>query len=192
RAEARHRLRLGRGPPVAYPAPGEQRAHSRPALGGRPAGDLQLHRLSHAPVHRRGPVGRPARGHAPPSRRRLEDRPAPHLPRPGHAEVEEPEHLLLSRRGEAMAAAALTEEGTSRFVQAGPIRVHYNEAGTGEPIIFCEGQGPGTSAWVVYHKVVGPLSQRYRCLLLDQPGYGKSDAVTVTTESRSTMYARTL
>jgi 2-hydroxy-6-oxonona-2,4-dienedioate hydrolase len=91
-----------------------------------------------------------------------------------------------------VAAAALTEEGTSRFVQAGPIRVHYNEAGTGEPIIFCEGQGPGTSAWVVYHKVIGPLSQHYRCLLLDQPGYGKSDAVTVTTESRSTMYARTV
>jgi 2-hydroxy-6-oxonona-2,4-dienedioate hydrolase len=91
-----------------------------------------------------------------------------------------------------VAAAALTEESTSRFVQAGPIRVHYNEAGTGDPIIFCEGQGPGTSAWVVYHKVIGPLSQHYRCLLLDQPGYGKSDAVTVTTESRSTMYARTV
>jgi 2-hydroxy-6-oxonona-2,4-dienedioate hydrolase len=91
-----------------------------------------------------------------------------------------------------VAAAALTEASTSRYVQAGPIRVHYNEAGTGDPIIFCEGQGPGTSAWVVYHKVVGPLAQRYRCLLLDQPGYGKSDAVTVTTESRSTMYARTV
>jgi pimeloyl-ACP methyl ester carboxylesterase len=91
-----------------------------------------------------------------------------------------------------VAAAPLTEAGTSRYVQAGPIRVHYNEAGTGDPIIFCEGQGPGTSAWVVYHKVVGRLSERYRCLLLDQPGYGKSDAVTVTTESRSTMYARTV
>jgi 2-hydroxy-6-oxonona-2,4-dienedioate hydrolase len=91
-----------------------------------------------------------------------------------------------------VAAAALTEESTSRFVQAGPIRVHYNEAGTGAPVIFCEGQGAGTSAWVVYHRVIGPLSQHYRCLLLDQPGYGKSDAVTVTDESRSTMYARTV
>ena len=40
--------------------------------------------------------------------------------------------------------------------------------------------------------MVGPLSQHFRCLLLDQPGDGKSDAVTVTTESRSTMYARTV
>ena len=91
-----------------------------------------------------------------------------------------------------MATAQLTEESTSRFVQAGPIRVHYNEAGTGWPVICCEGQGAGTSGWVVYHRVIGPLSQHYRVLLLDQPGYGKSDAVTVTTESRSTMYARTV
>jgi pimeloyl-ACP methyl ester carboxylesterase len=86
----------------------------------------------------------------------------------------------------------LTEQGTSRFVQAGPVRVHYNEAGSGEPLIFCEGQGPGTSAWVVYHRVLEPLSRHFRCLLLDQPGYGKSDAVVVKGESRSTMYARTV
>lgn len=60
------------------------------------------------------------------------------------------------------------------------------------PLILCEGQGPGTSAWVVYHRVLGPLSQHFRCLLLDQPGYGKSDVVTVKGESRSTMYARTV
>ncbi len=86
----------------------------------------------------------------------------------------------------------LTESATSRYAQAGPIRVHYNEAGAGPPLIFCEGQGPGTSAWVVYHRVVGALSQRFRCLLLDQPGYGKSDAIAVKGESRSTMYARTV
>lgn len=88
--------------------------------------------------------------------------------------------------------ARLTEQSTSRSVQAGKIRVHYNEAGTGEPLVFCEGQGPGTSAWVVYHRVIGPLSKHFRCLLLDQPGYGKSDTVTVKGESRSTMYARTV
>src|SRR3954447_6518431 len=99
-------------------------------------------------------MGRPTRGHAAPGRRRLEDRPPPRLPRPGRPEIEESQHLLLTEReGEAVAGAALTEASTSRYVQAGPIRVHYNEAGTGDPIIFCEGQGPGTSAWVVYHKV---------------------------------------
>jgi len=86
----------------------------------------------------------------------------------------------------------VTEGGTSRFVQAGDLRVHYNEAGTGEPLIFCEGQGAGTSAWVVYHRVFPMLADHFRCLLLDQPGYGKSDPVVVKGESRSTMYARTV
>jgi 2-hydroxy-6-oxonona-2,4-dienedioate hydrolase len=86
----------------------------------------------------------------------------------------------------------LTEVATSRFVAAGPIRVHYNEAGNGETLIFCEGQGAGTSAWVVYHRVLTHLAARFRCVLLDQPGYGKSDPLVVTTESRSTMYARTV
>ena len=86
----------------------------------------------------------------------------------------------------------LTEAETSRFVQAGQIRVHYNEAGSGPVVLFCEGQGPGTSAWVVYHRVIDELSKHFRCLLVDQPGYGKSDAFAVKGESRSTMYARTL
>jgi 2-hydroxy-6-oxonona-2,4-dienedioate hydrolase len=86
----------------------------------------------------------------------------------------------------------LTESSTGKFVQAGPLRIHYNEAGSGEPLIFCEGQGAGTSAWVVYHRVVEALAQHFRCLLLDQPGYGKSDPVVVKGESRSTMYARTI
>jgi pimeloyl-ACP methyl ester carboxylesterase len=85
-----------------------------------------------------------------------------------------------------------TEAATSRYVQAGRLKVHYNDLGSGAPIIFCEGQGPGTSAWVVYHRVVGAISAKYRCLLLDQPGYGKSDPIVVKGESRSTMYARTV
>ncbi len=87
---------------------------------------------------------------------------------------------------------AVTEAETSRYVRAGALRLHYNEAGSGEPVIFCIGQGAGTSAWVVYHKVVEAFARSYRCLLLDQPGYGKSDAVVVKGESRSTMYARTV
>jgi pimeloyl-ACP methyl ester carboxylesterase len=89
-------------------------------------------------------------------------------------------------------AGPFTEAETGRYAQAGPLRVHYNEAGSGQVLIFCEGQGPGTSAWVVYHKVIDALSKHFRCLLLDQPGYGKSDPIVVKGESRSTMYARTI
>ena len=86
----------------------------------------------------------------------------------------------------------LTEQSTSRFLQLGSLKVHYNEAGQGEPLIFCVGNGPGTSGWAVYHKVFGPLANHCRCLLLDPPGYGKSDAIVLKDESRSTMYARTV
>jgi 2-hydroxy-6-oxonona-2,4-dienedioate hydrolase len=84
------------------------------------------------------------------------------------------------------------EAETSRFVEADGIRVHLNDVGEGPPLIFCEGQGPGTSAWVVYHRVLPWLAGRHRCILVDQPGYGRSDAVVVRGESRSTMYARTV
>jgi pimeloyl-ACP methyl ester carboxylesterase len=86
----------------------------------------------------------------------------------------------------------LSESETSRFVQAGNLRLHYNDVGSGRPLIFCEGQGAGTSAWVVYHRVLPMLAKSFRCLLLDQPGYGKSDPVVVKGESRSTMYARSV
>ncbi len=86
----------------------------------------------------------------------------------------------------------LTDETTGKYAQAGPIRVYYNEAGAGRAVICTEGQGPGTSGWVVYHKVFTQLAEHFHVLLVDQPGYGRSDVVTVTNESRSTMYARTV
>ena len=87
-------------------------------------------------------------------------------------------------------AQPLTEQATSRYATVDGLKIHYNEAGSGPTLIFCEGQGPGTSAWVVYHRVVDALAQHFRCILVDQPGYGKSDPIAVKGESRSTMYAR--
>jgi pimeloyl-ACP methyl ester carboxylesterase len=86
----------------------------------------------------------------------------------------------------------LTDAGTSHFLQLPTLRLHYNEAGEGEPLIFCIGNGPGTSAWIVYHRVIDALSKHFRCLLLDQPGYGKSDPIVLDGEARSQMYARTV
>lgn len=88
--------------------------------------------------------------------------------------------------------APLTEQNTSKYQRLPALTVHYNEAGRGDPLIFCIGNGPGTSGWVVYHRVLAALSQHFRCLLLDPPGYGKSDPIVLKGESRSTMYARTV
>jgi 2-hydroxy-6-oxonona-2,4-dienedioate hydrolase len=86
----------------------------------------------------------------------------------------------------------LTEQETSRFAQLPSLKVHYNEAGKGPVLICCIGNGPGTSAWIVYRRVIEQLSQNFRVILLDQPGYGKSDAVILDGEARSTMYSRTI
>ncbi|HLY67277.1 MAG TPA: alpha/beta hydrolase, partial [Chloroflexota bacterium] len=78
----------------------------------------------------------------------------------------------------------LTEEATSHFIQAGDIRMHYNEAGSGEAVICIHGGGPGASGWSNYNRNIAALSQRFRVLLVDMPGFGKSDAVVIKGESR--------
>lgn len=86
----------------------------------------------------------------------------------------------------------LTEAGTSRFVRSGGHRLHYNEAGEGEALVFTIGYAPGTSAWVVYHRVIEALSRHFRCLLLDPLNCNKSDAYVIKGEARSSLYARTI
>lgn len=78
-----------------------------------------------------------------------------------------------------MATQTLTEEATSRYVQAGDIRLHYNEAGSGEAVIMLHGGGPGASGWSNFRTNIGDFSEKYRTLLLDMPQYGKSDAVVI-------------
>ena len=76
----------------------------------------------------------------------------------------------------------LTEENTSRFVQAGDVKIHYNEAGEGEPVIFVHGGGPGASGWSNWYPNIGPISKHYRAILVDMPGWGQSDSVVVNEE----------
>ncbi len=72
---------------------------------------------------------------------------------------------------------AFTEEGTSKFVQAGKVRVHYNEAGSGDPLVLIHGGGPGATGWSNYQRNVEELSKHFRCIIIDLPGFGKTDKV---------------
>lgn len=86
----------------------------------------------------------------------------------------------------------LTKNATSRFTEANGLKLHYHEAGEGAPLIMTSGNGVGSSTWYPYHRSLPFLAPHFRCLLLDQPGYGGGDVVIVKGESRSTMYARTI
>ena len=48
----------------------------------------------------------------------------------------------ISSTGEDM---SITEASTSRFVTAGGVKIHYNEAGSGPALVLIHGGGPGAS-----------------------------------------------
>lgn len=50
-------------------------------------------------------------------------------------------------------------------------RIHYLDVGRGRPVILVHGGGGGGANWF---RVMGPLSQRYRVLAPDLPGFGLS------------------
>src|SRR5919199_669245 len=69
----------------------------------------------------------------------------------------------------------IDETATSKYVQAGGIRVHYHDIGSGYPVIMLHGAGPGASSWSNFRKNVGVFSDQYRALLVDMPQYGRSE-----------------
>src|SRR4051812_24583214 len=89
--------------------------------------------------------------------------------------------------------APATEEQTSKIAKvAGGRSIHYNEVGSGPPVLFVHGSGPGATSWSNFAPNVKVLSKSFRCLLVDAPGYGKSDPMVITDEPRSTVNARAL
>lgn len=79
----------------------------------------------------------------------------------------------------------------SKFIQAGGVRLHYNDIGAGTPVVCLHGGGPGASGWSNFSQNVPSLSERFRLLLVDMPQFGASEKVVVT-EPRLTYVARVL
>jgi 2-hydroxy-6-oxonona-2,4-dienedioate hydrolase/4,5:9,10-diseco-3-hydroxy-5,9,17-trioxoandrosta-1(10),2-diene-4-oate hydrolase len=75
----------------------------------------------------------------------------------------------------------LTAEGTSRFVQAGGHRLHYHEAGEGPSLLMIHGGGPGAGGWSNYRRNIDALSERFRVVIPDLPGFGRSDKPQIAT-----------
>lgn len=78
---------------------------------------------------------------------------------------------------DAINPATLTEEATSRMIETPEWRIHVNEAGEGHPIIMLHGTGPGATGWSNFHQNMKGLAHKYRVILVDAPGWGKSDTV---------------
>ena len=75
-----------------------------------------------------------------------------------------------------MAVQEITFESTSRKAKVGDITLHYNEAGEGDQVLIAlHGSGPGASAWSNFKGNLPVFAERWRTLLVDQPGFGWSD-----------------
>src|ERR1700741_4064876 len=89
-----------------------------------------------------------------------------------------------------IASNGLTEAGTSKTIAAGGMTVHYHDLGEGEPVLFLHSYGPGTTAWITFHKTVGLLSNHFRCVLMDLPNFSKTGPI-VYREGVHAVQART-
>jgi 2-hydroxy-6-oxonona-2,4-dienedioate hydrolase len=70
----------------------------------------------------------------------------------------------------------VTDQSTSRFVTTKMGKIHFNEAGSGHPIVFLHGSGPGASGWSNFQANISVLSESFRVLAVDMPGWGRSDS----------------
>ena len=77
----------------------------------------------------------------------------------------------------------ITETSTSRFVPVGGVNIHYNDVGEGEPILCLHGGGPGATAWSNFKQNIPAITGAdRRMLMMDMPGYGKSEFPDGSTE----------
>lgn len=60
-----------------------------------------------------------------------------------------------------------------RFLEVDGGRIHYVDEGTGETLLLLH----GNPSWCfLYRKIIAALKSDFRCVALDFPGYGMSDA----------------
>lgn len=65
-------------------------------------------------------------------------------------------------------------EETSRTALVYGLRMHYHEAGSGPTLVLLHGGGPGVSGWSNFKYNLPFLAQHFRCIVIDQPGFGRS------------------
>jgi 2-hydroxy-6-oxonona-2,4-dienedioate hydrolase len=76
------------------------------------------------------------------------------------------------------ASTQVTAESASRFVQTKTFRVHYYEAGAGQPVILLHGSGPGATGWSNFYPNIPALAEGFHVYSIDMPGWGESDTQT--------------
>jgi 2-hydroxy-6-oxonona-2,4-dienedioate hydrolase/4,5:9,10-diseco-3-hydroxy-5,9,17-trioxoandrosta-1(10),2-diene-4-oate hydrolase len=63
---------------------------------------------------------------------------------------------------------------TQRVVRVNGKDIFVADTGTGPPVVLLHGGGPGASGVSNYSRNIEPLAQRFRVIVPDMPGYGRS------------------
>ncbi len=63
---------------------------------------------------------------------------------------------------------------TGRVIRVGDREIFFSEAGAGPAVVLLHGGGPGASGLSNYSRNVEPLARRFRVIVSDLPGYGRS------------------
>ncbi len=75
-----------------------------------------------------------------------------------------------------MTQTELTHESTLRELSTDDGVLRYHEAGDGPPLLMLHGSGPGVTGWRNYRGNLARFAEHFRCLVLEFPGFGVSDA----------------
>lgn len=65
-------------------------------------------------------------------------------------------------------------DSTTRWLE-GKYRLHYHEAGEGDPLVLLHGSGPGVSAWSNFARNIPVFAETFRTVAPDMPGFGNSE-----------------
>jgi pimeloyl-ACP methyl ester carboxylesterase len=71
--------------------------------------------------------------------------------------------------------AELTHDSTLRELRTDHGVLRYHEAGDGPPLLMLHGSGPGVTGWRNFRGNLPMFAERFRCLVLEFPGFGVSD-----------------
>lgn len=83
----------------------------------------------------------------------------------------------------------LTDSATGRFAIIDGRKLYFHDVGTGPVLLCIHGGAPGATGWGNFGRNVPELSQHFRLLIVDLPGYGRSEVPDSDTD-RNTAYAK--
>ncbi len=93
-------------------------------------------------------------------------------PKPSPKPAPAPDLKLSEGRDKLTPTAAQDAESSDKWATVYGMKIHYLDAGSGPVVILLHGLGGDVSNWA---QTIGPLSKKYRVIVPDQIGFGKSD-----------------